>query len=61
MKSVTFTFIEDGHASRAIVTAETFDECKEKYFLKYPERKDSADLQIETGDQGDINFYLVKK
>lgn len=58
MKTFTFTFIEPGHGSIVVVTAETKADCEEKYFMKYPERKDSPLLVIEEGDQ-DYGFALI--
>lgn len=60
MVTFTFTFIEEAHASCVVVTAETEEDCKEKYFMKYPERKDSPYLDIYEGDDGP-SFILVRK
>jgi hypothetical protein len=51
MKTMTFIFIEDGHASASVITAETEYECSEKYFIKYPERKGDSRLHVKRGDQ----------
>lgn len=60
MKIFTFTFIEENHASCVVVTAETEEDCKEKYFMKYPERKDDSRLVILEGDNM-IGFQLREK
>jgi hypothetical protein len=39
MKTMTVLFTEEDHISNAIITAETKEECVEKYFLKYPDRR----------------------
>lgn len=60
MKTFTFTFIEEGHGSIAVVTAETEKDCREKYFLKYPDRLDSPGLDVLEGDH-DYGFALTPK
>jgi hypothetical protein len=60
MKTFTFTFIEEGHGSIAVVTAETEEDCKEKYFMKYPERKEHPGLVIKEGDHN-YGFSLEPK
>lgn len=60
MKTYTFTLIEEAHASCVIVTAETEEDCKEKYFMKYPKRKDDSRLVILEGDNM-VGFQLREK
>lgn len=61
METLTFIFIEEGHASKAVVTAETAEECKEKYFMKYPERKNHPGLTIHNGKGDEFTITIERK
>jgi hypothetical protein len=56
METRTFIFIdqENGHFSKSVVTAETKEECNEKYFLKYPERQGDDRVEVFEGDREDL-------
>jgi hypothetical protein len=62
METMTFLFVTNDPTLRwnkSVVTAETKEECVEKYFLKYPERRGSDEVQVFDGDREDITFSMV--